>query len=167
MPLRRLAANRPAATVLGVTTVQEEVGLRGGTVSGYAANPEVALVIEVGHATDVPHVDGRSLGAMTLGGGPVLVRGANANPVLVDLLRQAAQQNDVPCQTVGTPGATGTDAKVIQLSRCGVATALIRVPLRYMHSPVEVLSLADVENTVRLITAALPAIAACPSFIPL
>jgi endoglucanase len=112
-------------------------------------------------------VDGRSLGAMTLGGGPVLVRGANANPVLVDLLRQAAQQNDVPCQTVGTPGATGTDAKVIQLSRCGVATALIRVPLRYMHSPVEVLSLADVENTVRLITAALPAIAACPSFIPL
>lgn len=152
--------------LLAVTTVQEEVGVRGAQVGAYDAAPDVALVIEVGHATDTPGSDGRTQGRMELGKGPVLVRGANVNPILFDLLRDTAEQNNVPCQVVGTPGATGTDARVIQLSRSGVATALVRVPLRYMHSPVEMLALDDLENTVRLLLAALPKIAECQSFIP-
>jgi len=160
-------AGSPPVELLLLSTVQEEVGLRGATAGTYAADPQVALVVEVGHATDTPGADPREVGEMRLGAGPVLVRGANVNPVLFELLRQTAEQNGVPHQLVGTPGATSTDAKVVQLSRSGVATALIRVPLRYMHSTVETLDLGDVENAVRLLGLALPNIAKCRSFIPL
>ncbi len=165
--LKEVRRRGPAPVELfGVSTVQEEIGLRGGTTSAYGVNPDVGIVIEVGHASDVPEVDKKEIGEAVLGGGPIVARGANINPVLFDLLVQSAREDQIPFQISGAPRATGTDANVMQLSRGGVATALISVPLRYMHTPVEVLSLTDLENTVRLVASVLYRIGARETFIP-
>jgi putative aminopeptidase FrvX len=150
----------------GVSTVQEEIGLRGGTTSAYGIDPDIGIAVEVGFATDVPEVDRKEFGEIRLGGGPVLARGANVNPLLFETLVRTAQEEDIPFQVSGIPRATGTDANVMQLSRSGVATALVSVPLRYMHTPVEVLSLDDVEATVRILAGLLYRIGAASSFIP-
>jgi endoglucanase len=150
----------------GVSTVQEEIGLRGGTTSAYDIEPDIGIAVEVGFATDVPEVDRKEFGEARLGGGPILARGANINPVLFETLVRTAQEEGIPFQINGAPRATGTDANVMQLSRRGVATALVSVPLRYMHTPVEVLSLDDVENTVRLLTGMLFRIGETSAFIP-
>ena len=155
-----------AADLYGVSTVQEEIGLRGGTTSAYGIQPDVAIVVEVGFATDHPEVDKKEIGDFRLGGGPILARGANINPALFDLLVATAREEKIPVQIMGAPRATGTDANVIQLSRGGVATALVKVPLRYMHSPVEVLDLADVTATVRLLAAVVARITDRDAFIP-
>jgi endoglucanase len=157
---------RTSARLFGVSTVQEEIGLRGGTTSAYGVDPDVALVVEVGFATDHPDVEKKEIGDFRLGGGPILARGANINPVLFELLKDTARELQIPVQVMGAPRATGTDANVIQLSRGGVATALVKVPLRYMHSPVEVLDLGDIAHTVRLLAAAVARIADRRDFIP-
>ncbi len=135
----------------GVSTVQEEIGLRGGTTSAYGVNPDVGIAVEVGFATDFPDVDKKEIGEVNVGSGPVIVRGANINPALFEHLVKTAREENIPCQVSSNPRATGTDANVMQISRDGVATALVNVPLRYMHSPSEVLSLADLENVIRLL----------------
>ncbi len=150
----------------GVSTVQEEVGLRGATTSTYGVDPHVGIAIDVGFATDFPGVEKKEIGDFALGGGPIISRGANINPVLFDLLLQTAREEQIPLQFMGAPRSTGTDANVMQMSRAGVATALIQIPLRYMHSPVEVLSLADIEATIRLLVALMPRLEAAGSFIP-
>lgn len=155
-----------AAELFGVSTVQEEVGLRGGTTSAYGVEPDAAIVVEVGFATDHPDTDKKQIGDFRLGGGPILARGANINPALFELLVNTARELEIPVQVMGAPRATGTDANVIQLSRGGVATALVKVPLRYMHSPVEVLSLGDIEYTVRLLAAAVGRIRDRQALIP-
>lgn len=152
--------------LFGVSTVQEEIGLRGGTTSAYGVNPDVGIAIEVGHSTDYPDVDKKEIGDFRVGKGPILARGANINPVLFELLVQTARDENIPYQVMGAPRATGTDANVIQLSRGGVAAALVSVPLRYMHTPVELLSLSDLENTVRLLVGLLDRIADRNMFIP-
>lgn len=154
------------AELFGVSTVQEEIGLRGGTTSAYGIDPDVAIVVEVGFASDHPDVDKKEIGDFRLGGGPILARGANINPVLFELLRATARDEGIPVQIMGAPRATGTDANVIQLCRGGVATALVKVPLRYMHSPVEVLDLEDMKATVRLLAAAVARIRDRAAFIP-
>jgi len=156
-----------AAELFAVSTVQEEVGLRGGATSTYGVRPDVGIVVEVTHATDYPDVEQKEIGRVAIGKGPVLARGANINPVLFELLLQTAREEQIPVQVVGVPRATGTDANVMQLSRGGVATALIGIPLRYMHTPVEVLSLADLENAIDLLTALVGKIDGRQSFIPL
>ena len=155
-----------AADLYGVSTVQEEIGLRGGTTSAYGIDPDVAIVVEVGFASDHPDVDKKEIGDFRLGGGPILARGANINPALFELLRTTAAAEGIPVQVMGAPRATGTDANVIQLCRGGVATALVKVPLRYMHSPVEVLDLDDIAATVRLLAAAVARIEDPAVFIP-
>jgi putative aminopeptidase FrvX len=150
----------------GVSTVQEELGLRGGATSVYGVNPDVAIAVEVGFATDYPEIDKKDLGELKVGGGPIIARGANINPVLFRLLTETAQTEGIPYQIMAAPRATGTDANVMQLSRGGVATALISVPLRYMHTPVEVLSLIDLEHTIQLLTAVLDKIDNRDMFIP-
>jgi len=150
----------------GVSTVQEEIGLRGGITSAYGVNPDVGIAVEVGFATDFPDVDKKEVGDFKVGGGPLITRGANINPVLFELLVATAREEAIPCQISGAPRATGTDANAIQLSRGGVAAALISVPLRYMHTPVEVLSLGDLENTVRLLAGLLYRLGDRESFIP-
>jgi len=155
-----------AAELVGVSTVQEEVGLRGGTTSAYGVNPDVAIVVEVTHATDTPDVDAKGIGRVALGKGPVLSRGANINPALFELIIETAKQKQIPVQIIGAPRATGTDANVLQLSRGGVATALLGIPLRYMHTPVEVLDEADLQAAIALLSAVVPRIKADLSFVP-
>lgn len=150
----------------GVSSVQEEVGLRGGRTSSYSIDPDVGICVEVDFSTDQPDLDKKSAGDVKLGRGPILPRGANINPALFDLLSQTAEIEEIPAQFTGLPGATGTDANVMQISRAGVATALVKIPLRYMHTPVEVISLSDLENAVKLIIKTLHKIKDRNVFIP-
>jgi putative aminopeptidase FrvX len=148
----RLLHGRPLqAAVYCVSTVQEEIGLRGATTSAHGINPTVGIAVDVTHATDTPGNDKKQLGDTKLGAGPVLYRGPNINPRVFDRLEAAAQANDVAVQVRGAPRATGTDANAIQVSREGVAAAIIGIPNRYMHSPVEVIALADLERSAKLL----------------
>ena len=165
--VRQLSREEPlAADLYGVSTVQEEVGLRGGVTSTYGVEPEVGIVVEVTHATDYPDVEQNAIGRVELGKGPVLARGANINPILFELFCTTAREENIPLQIVGAPRATGTDANVMQLSRGGVATALLGIPLRYMHTPVETLELADLDHAVALLKAVARRIMPEASFIP-
>lgn len=156
----------PPVELYVVTTVQEEVGLRGGTTSAYGVNPDVAIAVDVGFATDYPEMDKKEIGEFKIGKGPIIARGANVNPVLFELLTATAREENIPFQIMGAPRGTGTDANVMQLSRGGSAAALVSVPLRYMHTPVELLSLEDLENTVKLLAAVLFKIENAAQFIP-
>jgi len=159
--LKEVKKRGPAPVELyGVSTVQEEIGLRGATTSAFGIHPDVAIILEVGFATDVPDGDKKEQGEIKVGGGPVLSRGPNINSALFEVLKAVAAAEQIPVQVLAEPRATGTDANVVQLTRGGVATALVRVPLRYMHTPVEVLSLADLDAAVRLVTAVLYALPA-------
>lgn len=149
-----------------VSTVQEEIGLRGAATSCYGVNPDVGIVVEVTHATDYPDVEQKTIGRVDLGKGPVIARGANINPVLFELITATAKRESIPIQIIGVPRATGTDANVMQLSRGGVATALLGIPLRYMHTPVETLSLADLDAAIDLLTAVVLRINSESDFIP-
>ncbi|MFQ5631750.1 MAG: M42 family metallopeptidase [bacterium] len=151
--LRLLKGKELACAVYSVATVQEEVGLRGARTSGYAVNPQVGVAVDVTHATDSPEINVKKEGEIKLGKGPVILRGANANPRVVEMLMQAAKTEKLPFQIEAIAGGTGTDANAIQLSRGGVATGLVSIPLRYMHTPSEVVSLEDVENTAKLLAA--------------
>jgi endoglucanase len=146
---------KPPVDLFGVSSVQEEVGLRGGKTSSYSVDPDVGFCVEVFFSSDQPDVDKKLNGEISLGKGPVIPRGLNINPFLFDLLTATAGKESIPVQLIGLPRASGTDANVMQVSRSGVATALINLPLRYMHSPVEVLALSDLEQAARLIAAAL------------
>jgi endoglucanase len=142
----------PAGDLVAAATVQEEIGLRGGATSAYGVNPAVGIAVEVGHATDYPDIDKRKHGEALCGSGPIIGRGPNINPVLFDLLTAAADKASVAYQVGAEPRGTGTDANAIQLSRGGKATALISIPLRYMHTPTEVLSLKDLDAAVKLLS---------------
>lgn len=160
------SAGKLPVDLYGVSSVQEEIGLRGGTTSCYTINPDVGICVEVDFATDQPDVEKKHNGEVALGKGPILARGANINPHLFELLSKTAAKEKIPIQHTATPRATGTDANVMQISRGGVATALVKIPLRYMHTPVETVSLADLENAARLIVAALASITSREEFIP-
>ena len=155
-----------AADLYAVSTVQEEIGLRGAATSSYGVNPDIGIVVEVTHATDYPDVEQSSIGRVELGKGPVIARGANINPVLFELIVDTAAAEEIPIQIIGVPRATGTDANVMQLSRGGVATALLAIPLRYMHTPVETLALGDLELAIKLLTAVVKRIDTASSFVP-
>ncbi len=150
----------------GVSSVQEEIGLRGGTTSSYTVNPDIGICVEVDFATDQPDVERKHNGDVALGKGPILTRGANINHALFELLHATALKDKIQVQLTANPRATGTDANVMQISRGGVATALVKLPLRYMHTPVEVVSLGDLEQAARLIVATLKRINDRSMFIP-
>jgi len=147
------ARKRLTAKVVAVATAQEEIGVRGATTSAYAINPHLALAVDVGHATDHPDCDNRKYGETRLGAGPIICRGPNINPKVYARLVQAAKTLKIPYQLDADPRPTGTDARAIQMGRGGVATGLVSVPLRYMHTPSEVVDLEDVERCVRLFVA--------------
>lgn len=150
----------------GVSSVQEEIGLRGGTTSSYSVNPDVGICVEVDFATDQPDVEKKHNGEVGLGKGPILARGANINPRLFELLCETAESEKVAIQHTASPRATGTDANVMQISRGGVATALVKIPLRYMHTPIETVALSDLENAAKLIVATLERITSRDEFVP-
>jgi endoglucanase len=154
MEALRLMHGQPLQVpVFCVSTVQEEIGLRGATTSAYGIHPAVGIAVDVTHATDTPGNDKKQLGDTRVGGGPVLFRGPNINPCVLDRLREAAAAREITVQVRGTPRATGTDANAMQLTREGVATGLIGIPNRYMHSPVEVVSLDDLDGAAQLLAA--------------
>jgi endoglucanase len=152
METLRLLRDRPVkAAVFCVSTVQEEVGLRGATTSTYGIHPTVGIAVDVCHASDTPGNEKKQLGDVRLGKGPAVFRGANINPRVHDGLIEAAHRGGIDIQVRGAPRATGTDANVMQLSRDGVAAGLIGIPNRYMHSPVEMVSLDDMDGAARLL----------------
>jgi endoglucanase len=149
-----------------VATVQEEIGLRGATTSAYGVNPQVGVAIDVTHATDCPTIDKTQEGDVKLGGGPVIYRGPNMNPHVVERLKSAADAAKIACQWGASGRGTGTDANAIQLARGGVAAGLISVPNRYMHSAVEMISLDDIDQCADLLAEFALAIEADADFTP-
>lgn len=166
--LRLVAASGKKLPVdlYGVSSVQEEIGMRGGTTSCYTVNPDVGICVEVDFATDQPDVERKHNGEVALGKGPILARGANINPHLFELLEKSAEKEKIAIQHTAAPRGTGTDANVMQISRGGVATALVKLPLRYMHTSVETVSLSDLEDAAKLIVATLKRISSREEFIP-
>lgn len=140
-----------SSSLYGVITVQEEIGLRGAIPSTFTVKPDIGICLEVTYATDHPSVDKKKTGEYKIGAGPVIGRGANINPKLFSLLLNVAKEENIPYQVSGEPRGTPTDLNVIQLSRKGVATALISIPLRYLHTPVELLSTKDLQGATKLI----------------
>ena len=139
--------------VAGVAAVQEEIGLHGARAVAYGLQPDMAVVVDVTHATDAPGVDAGELGEHGLGSGPVITRGAIVSRPLNDLLDKAAESVGIECTTEAAGSSTGTDADVVHMSRTGVPTAVVSIPLRYMHSPVELVELGDVEATIEVLAA--------------
>jgi endoglucanase len=151
--LRQEGGLNPQVGVFAVGSVQEEIGSRGAQVAAFGIDPQSGLAVDMGHATDYPDVSKTQHGQLDIGKGPGIDRGANTNPAVFDLLTMAAREEGIPYQVHVTAGATPTDAKAMQINRSGMATALLNVPLRYMHTPCEVLSLKDLEFTAQLMVA--------------
>ena len=149
--LRLLHGRTTEATTVSVSTVAEEIGLRGATTAAYSIEPTIGIAVDVCHATDTPGTDKKSQGDIRCGAGPVIFRGANINPRIFDRLEEIALQHSIPHQLCGSPKATGTDANAIQISRAGVAAGLIGIANRYMHSPVEVVHRDDLSNAAKLL----------------
>ena len=149
--LKSLSKEKIDASLYGVATVQEEIGLRGARTSAYGISPDVGIAIDVTFATDFPTVNKKKAGDIRIGNGPVITKGPNINPKIFDLLLNIAKEENIPYQIEAISKATGTDANVIQLTKSGVATGLVSIPLRYMHTPVEIISLRDLENTSNLL----------------
>jgi endoglucanase len=152
---RRVAAEGGTpGDVAGVAVVQEEVGdFAGSRTAAFELEPAVAIAVDVTHATDVRGGDPEDEGEHRLGGGPALMRGPSMHPAVFELLYETAEAEGIACSVEVSRGHTNTDADAVYLSRVGVATGLVSIPLRYMHTPVEVVELEDVENVVRLLVA--------------
>jgi putative aminopeptidase FrvX len=139
--------------VVAVAAVQEEITFAGARTTAFALDPQVAIVVDVTHATDAPGVEAKQLGEHALGSGPVIDRGSTINPAVFELLYETAEAEDIPITVEAHGGRTGTDADAVRLSRAGVPTGVVSIPLRYMHSPVEMVQLDDVQACARLIAA--------------
>jgi endoglucanase len=166
--LRLLAEDRPTASVTAVATTQEEIAWQtggGARTSAVTLDAQVAIVVDVTHATDYPGMEKRRHGDIVLGGGPVLSRGSAVNPIVLDLLVEAAEAEGIPYTLQAAPRYTGTDADSIYTAGRGVATGLVSVPNRYMHSPSEMLDLADLEASARLLAAFARRLAADADFV--
>lgn len=151
--LRRYAAKPGAARVVAAATAQEEIGWTGGgaLVAANSIRPKMAIVVDVTHATDHPNIEKKEIGDFRLGGGPVIGRGALLSPVVFELLRAAARARNIPFTVLAVGRDTSTNADAIHIAQEGVATALVSIPNRYMHSPNEMVSLEDVDHTAELI----------------
>jgi putative aminopeptidase FrvX len=144
---------RPAADVCAVAVAQEEITFGGATTTAYSLQPDVAIVVDVTFATDAPGSDEKELGRHHFGSGPVITRGTTLDPTVFDLLYDTATAEGIPFTVDAAARRTGTDADAVHLSRAGIPCGLVSVPLRYMHSPVEMVQLEDVHNAARLIAA--------------
>jgi len=165
----RLAAKmNPKAAIYAVGTVQEEIGMRGAHTSAFGIDPQVGIAVDVGFATDTPGMgdEKKKVGDIAMGKGPMIARGPNINPKLFEILVSTAKKHKIPYQVEAEPRETGTDTDVIQLTRAGVATGLISIPNRYMHSPCEVVHLGDLENIAKLIAHTVTSIDDKTDFIP-
>jgi endoglucanase len=164
--LRRASAKKLNCALYAVSTVQEEIGLRGAQTSAYGINPHVGIAVDVTHATDCPTVDKKQEGEVALGKGPVIYRGPNMNPAVVARLVDVAKSHEIPYQLAASGRATGTDANAIQISRAGVAAGLVSIPNRYMHSAVEMISLDDIDRAADLLANFAVALTGSDDFTP-
>lgn len=168
--LRYLAdgADRLTASVMAVASTQEEIGYygSGARASAFALDPQIALVVDVTFATDTPGMEKKELGDHRLGGGPVLSRGSATHPLLFERLAAVAEAEDIPYTIQAQPRYSFTDADHLHLTRAGIATALISIPNRYMHSPNEIVSLDDLDAAARLIAAFVRGVEPGTEFVP-
>jgi endoglucanase len=137
--------------VYAATTVGEETTGRGAYWAASQVKPQVAIAVDVTYAQDYPGTDPAESGDVKLGGGPVICNGSMANRKVNELLKKCARENDIPYQVESFLGKTYTDADTMHFTGDGVVTALVSLPLRYMHSPSEVCQIKDVENAVNLL----------------
>jgi endoglucanase len=154
--LRRLAGSRPKhAAVFAVASTREEIAWTGSgaRTSATGIEPDVALVVDVTHATDYPGADKKHTGDHKLGGGVVLVRGSSISPVVFDMLATCAEESQIPYTIQAAPRDTGTDADAIYNALRGIPTGLVSVPNRYMHSPNEMVALQDLDRAADLLAA--------------
>ncbi len=152
--LRRCAKGEgPGGSMAAVAAVQEEIGLFGARTSSFKLRPDVAIAVDVTHATDAPGVDEKELGTSPLGSGPVIGRGSTLSPNVFELLVETAEAEGIPYNVSASGRGTSTDADALQISRAGIPTGVVSIPLRYMHSPVEMCDLRDVEAVVELLAA--------------
>jgi putative aminopeptidase FrvX len=164
--LRRYAEQPGAARVVAVATTQEEIAHHGGgaRVSATRIGPQMALVVDVTHATDYPTAEKKEQGDHRIGGGPVLTRGSIISPVVFTLLRDAATRLSIPYTVHAAGGESWTDADAIHVAREGIATGLLSIPNRYMHSPNELVSLEDLDRAAALIAETCRAVTAETDF---
>ncbi len=163
---KRAAERNPHAAIYAVSTVQEEIGLRGVQTSAHGIDPQLGIVVDVTHATDCPTIDQNQYGQVKLGQGPVLYRGPNVNPVVLDRLRALAKTAAISVQLNALATSASNDAAELQLSRSGVAVGLVCIPNRYMHSPVEMVSLEDLDRAAELIALFCAAVTPTEDFTP-
>jgi endoglucanase len=146
-------AGGAAGDVIAVAAVQEEITFAGARTTAHSLRPDAAIVVDVTHATDAPGIDERENGTHPFGSGPVIERGSTLHPQVFELLHDAAEAESIPFTLAASARFTGTDADAFHLSRDGIPTGLIGLPLRYMHSPVEMVQLDDVANAAKLAAA--------------
>ncbi|HET6569654.1 MAG TPA: M42 family metallopeptidase [Rhodothermales bacterium] len=144
---------RPACTVYAVNAIQEEIGGHGARMITYRLTPDVAVVLDVTHATDSPGINKEKFGSVKLGGGPSVTHGTANHPTVVERLTSAAEEARIPLQHEASSRFTGTDTDDVFVTQTGVPAALLSLPMRYMHSTVEMVDLEDVERCIRLLTA--------------
>lgn len=158
--LRRYAKKPGKARVVAVATTQEEIAWRGGgaIVCASCVNPQMAIVVDVTFAADHPQMEKKEIGEAKLDGGPVLARGSVISPVVFNILRSCAERNKMPYSVHAVGRDTSTDADAIHIAREGVATGLVSVPNRYMHSPNEMVTLADLDRAATLLAEACRAV---------
>jgi endoglucanase len=165
--LRRLYKQRLQVALFSVSTVQEEVGLRGATTAAHSIHPEVGIAVDVTHANDNPYHDTPKGESCNLGAGPTIARGPNINPIVEERLRGSATKRKIPYQIGPGGGLLGNDANAMQVARGGgVATGALGIPNRYMHTQVEVCHLDDLENAIELLCGFLTDIKATTDFTP-
>jgi endoglucanase len=166
--LRLLSVDRPGVPVTAVATTQEEIARTGGgaRTSATALSVLAAIVVDVTHATDTPKIEKTRHGEVKLGGGPVISRGAAVNEVVFEKLCAVAVAAKIPFQIQAAARHTGTDADAIFTAHRGVATGLVSVPLRYMHSPSELAVLVDVTNAAKLLAAFAKTVEVGTDFVP-
>ncbi|MGI8421596.1 MAG: M20/M25/M40 family metallo-hydrolase, partial [Gaiellaceae bacterium] len=150
---RRVAETGPPGDVIALAATQEEIGSHGARTAVFELRPAVALVFDVTGATDEPGADARADGAHALGSGPALLRGPVAHPGVLSLLEECAAAEGIACTSEVVGGPSMSDADVTHISRAGIASGLVSIPLRYMHTGIELCDLADVEACIRLAVA--------------
>ena len=156
----------PQCDVYAAATVQEEITLRGAHTVAATLSPDVAIALDVTHSSDRPGVSPQEVGAHACGSGAAIARGSVANDLLADLLIETAAREGLPYTLEAAGGRSGTDADALVVSGRGMAGGVVSVPCRYMHSPVEVVSLADLETCAKLLAATLRAIGPETDFVP-
>jgi putative aminopeptidase FrvX len=139
--------------VAAVAVAQEEITFGGARTTAYSLEPDIAVVVDVTFATDAPGTDEKEIGRHKFGSGPVITRGSTLHPAVFELLHAAGEAEGIPFTVAASSRSTGTDADAFHISRAGIPTAVVSIPLRYMHSPVEMVQFDDVENAAKLIAA--------------